>query len=228
MLRTIFSPDNPVWRFFILVGKIWWLNILWLVCSLPIVTIGASTTALIYSCMKLRADEGYTTNNFFKSFKENFRQSTVLWLIYLVVGAVIGFGLIFWNHSTIPVAKIAWAVMLALAILYSISLMYVFAIQSKFVNTIKDTIIYSVLMAFANLKNTILIFMVLAGVVLANLFSVFLVNFITLNLGFAIVTYLISFHYQIVFERYIPDTDREESYLDKLERESGGNKKKRR
>ena len=69
MLRTIFSPDNPVWRFFILVGRIWWLNILWLVCSLPIFTIGASTTALIYSCMKLKKDEGYPTENFFKSFK---------------------------------------------------------------------------------------------------------------------------------------------------------------
>lgn len=228
MLRAIFSPDNPVWRFFILVGRIWWLNILWLVCSLPIVTIGASTTALIYSCMKLRKDEGYPTNNFFKSFKENFRQSTALWLIYLVVGAVIGAGLIFWNYSTIPGSKIAWAILLAIGILYFISLMYVFAIQSKFVNTIKDTIRYSIFIAFANFKNTLMIFLVLAGLILANIFTVFLVNFLTINIGFTIVIYWISFHYQIVFDRYIPEQEHEESYLDKLEREGTQEKKKKR
>ncbi|SEG23013.1 Uncharacterized membrane protein YesL [Eubacterium ruminantium] len=227
MLRAIFSPDNPVWRFFILVGKIWWLNILWLVCSLPIVTIGASTTALIYGCMKLRKDEGYPTNNFFKSFKENFRQATALWLIYLIVGAAIIAGLIFWNYSTMPGSKIAWAILFAVGIFYSISLMYVFAIQSKFVNPVKDTIVYSILMAFANLKNTILIFMILAGLVLANLFTYFAVNFFTLNFGLGVVVYWVSLHYQIVFDKYIPEQKVEESYLDKLERESKQEKRRR-
>ena len=86
MLSGLFNYDNPVWRF---IGKFWdvlILNVLWLVCSIPIVTIGASTTAMYYVTLKLARDEdGYTIRSFFKSFKENFRQATVIWLIFLAV-----------------------------------------------------------------------------------------------------------------------------------------------
>ena len=228
MLRAIFSPDNPVWRFFILIGRLWWLNILWLICSLPVFTIGASTTALIYSCMKLRKDEGYPTENFFKSFKQNFRQGTALWLLYLLVGVMLGAGLIFWNRVNIPGAKLAWAVVIAIGVIYFFSIIYVFAIQSKFVNTVKDTIRYSVLMAFTNLKETLFMALIVIGVVLMNLFSVFLINFITLNIGLAMVVYLIALHYEEVFKRYIPAEEIHESYLDVIEREAKAEKKRRR
>ncbi|MBQ6230587.1 MAG: DUF624 domain-containing protein [Eubacterium sp.] len=228
MLRTIFSPDNPVWRFFILVGRIWWLNILWLVCSLPIFTIGASTTALIYSCMKLKKDEGYPTENFFKSFKENFRQGTLLGIIYILAGALIGIGLIFWNHATIPGSKLAWAVVLCIGILYFISILYVFAIQSRFINPIKDTIRYSILMAFTNFKETIFIGLIVIGLVLANLFSMIVVTFVTVNIGLAIVIYLMAMHYEEVFKKYMPEPEVQESYLDVLEREVESGKKKKR
>ena len=206
-MKGLFSPDNPVIRFFIWLGYIWWLNILWLICSLPVVTIGPSTTALIYSCMKLKKDEGYPTKNFFKSFKENFRQASLIWLIYLAVGALIVLGLIFWNNVQIPGAKLCWAVVIAVGIFYVISLMYVFAIQSKFVNSIKDTIRFSVLVAFANLKDTFLIFCVFAGVVLANIFTTLVVNVITLFVGMGIITYLLGIYYAHVFEKYIPAQD---------------------
>ena len=57
-MHGIFHPDNPVVRFFVKLSYIWVLNILWLVCSLPLFTIGASTTALLYASMKLLKDEG--------------------------------------------------------------------------------------------------------------------------------------------------------------------------
>ena len=69
-----FSEDNVVWRFVRKIGYLWILNILWVATSLPVITIGASTTALIYACMKLQDDEGYPTANYFRSFRENFRQ----------------------------------------------------------------------------------------------------------------------------------------------------------
>ena len=220
MLKGLFSPDNPVIAFFIWLGRVWWLNILWLICSLPVVTIGASTTALIYSCMKLRKDEGYPTGNFFKSFKENFRQSTAIWMIYMFVGALLVLGLMFYNNADIPGAKLFWAIDIAVSIIYSISFLYVFAIQAKFVNKIKDTIKFSFLMAFANLKYTILIALIVAGVVIANLFTIFAVNFITINIGMGIVVYIISYHYQKIFDKYTP-VDNTESYLDSLELSEG-------
>ena len=79
--------DNGFWRF---MGKLWdalVLNILWMVCCIPLVTVGAATTAVYYVALKLaRDEEGYVISSFFKSFKENFRQATALWLV-LAAGA---------------------------------------------------------------------------------------------------------------------------------------------
>ena len=68
-----------------------WLNILWLVCCLPVFTAGAATTALWYVCLKCaRGEETSVTSMFFRAFKENFKQATVLWLIMLPVGILLG------------------------------------------------------------------------------------------------------------------------------------------
>lgn len=202
-MKGLFSPDNPIIRFMIKFGYIWWLNILWLVCSLPIITIGASTTALIYACMKLHKDEGYPTANFFHSFRDNWKQATAIWLIYLTVGALLAADLIFWNQQG-GQSKVLWGLSIAIAILYLISISYVFAIQSKFVNTVQRTILFSVMLPFRNMKETILILVTLGAVAYFNLTTVLLVNFITLNLGVGLITYLLAVFYTVVFERYIP------------------------
>ena len=66
MFSNLFNYDNPVWRF---IGKFWdvlVVNLLWIICSIPIVTIGASTTAMYYVTLRLDRDEdGYTIRSFF-------------------------------------------------------------------------------------------------------------------------------------------------------------------
>lgn len=209
MLARIFNYDNPVFRFFIKVGYIWWLNILWLICSLPIITIGASTTALVYSCMKLQTDSGYPTGNFFKSFKENFKQSTGIWLIYLVIGAALIGDLIYWNLTDSTNLKLIWAVTIALLIPYFYSLIYVFAIQSKFVNTVKNTIHFALVLPLKHLKYTFPMIVIVGIVVYLNAVTIILVNFVTMNIGVGIVAYLLSFYYRKVFSFYIKEETEE-------------------
>lgn len=86
MLQGFFNYDNPVWRFIGKLGDLILLNILWIVCSIPVFTIGASTTAVYYVTLKLARDEGDSTiRSFFHSFKSNFRQATAIWLILLAL-----------------------------------------------------------------------------------------------------------------------------------------------
>ena len=67
-----------------------YLNLLWVVCSLPIFTIGASTTALYYvACKIAKNEEGDITQQFFRSLRANFKQATLIWLIMLVAGLII-------------------------------------------------------------------------------------------------------------------------------------------
>ena len=66
------------------------LNLLFIICCIPIVTIGASITAMYYVTLKMvRNEESYLFRSFFKSFKQNLKQSTVIWLILLAVSIVL-------------------------------------------------------------------------------------------------------------------------------------------
>ena len=120
-----------------------YLNLLWVVFSLPIITIGASTTALYYASFKIVREEEYRiTSAFFRSFKENFKQATILWLILLLAGAVLGVDFYIVRHlrsisSGTP--AIFWTLLLALIIaatvVYVIVLMYAFPLTASVTNT---------------------------------------------------------------------------------------------
>ena len=214
MLRRFFSYDNPVWRAINRLGQIWLLDLLWLVTSLPLITIGASTTALIYACMKLREDDGYTVRNYFKSFKENFVQSTIIWLIYAAVGGLLAWALIFWNQTDSSSLKIPWAVVIALFIPYVMSLLYVFACQAKFVNRVVDTIHYSIILSVKHFKYTFQMLLMTAFLVYVNVATIAWANYITAFMGVGLVVYLFSIYYAQIFKRYVheedPDAEEEE------------------
>ena len=120
-----------------------WLNLLWFLCSLPIFTAGASTTALYYVTLKMARDEETNlTKLFFKSFRENFRQATTLWLILLAVGLVLaadGYILYHLRLTATGFPGVLWTLILALiivvSIVYVIVLLYVFPLVASVSNT---------------------------------------------------------------------------------------------
>ena len=144
MLSGFFNYDNPVWRFIGKFGDLIILNVLWFVCSIPIFTIGASTTAVYYVTLKLaRNDDGYTIRSFFKSFKENFKQATIIWLIMLAVGLILGFDMLFFTRGGFNMSQqfktVMVTIFLAMSIIYLAIITYIFPLQSRFYNTIKRT-----------------------------------------------------------------------------------------
>ena len=145
-----------------------YLNLLWFVCSLPIVTIGASTTALYYCCLKIVRDEdNHVGAMFFRSFRENFKQATVLWLILLGVGLFLGAdGYIVYHlrQSSLGPAGVLWtlvlAVLIAAAVVYVIVFEYVFPLLASVSNTNRAMLINSFLIGTHYLFATILVFAV--------------------------------------------------------------------
>ncbi|MBC5710911.1 YesL family protein [Hungatella sp. L12] len=98
---NVLSEDSIFGQIFGFLGNMIALNILWLVTSLPIVTIGASTTAMYYTALKLHKDKDVTVwKAFFHSFRQNFMQATAIWAVLAAVEALllsygfIGIGLI--------------------------------------------------------------------------------------------------------------------------------------
>ena len=88
-MRNFFNIDNPFFRFLSQMADLMILNFLFILCSLPFFTAGASLCALFYVLFKMREnEEGYIARSFFKAFKENFKKGTVIWLIMLLLGLI--------------------------------------------------------------------------------------------------------------------------------------------
>lgn len=78
-MKHIFSLDGKLFLFLNRLADLLLLNILWLITSIPLLTIGASTTALYYVTLKcVRNEENYIVRSFFRSFRQNFRQATII------------------------------------------------------------------------------------------------------------------------------------------------------
>lgn len=89
-----FKPDNPVFRSLGRLGDLVGLNVLWLLCCLPVVTAGAATTALFYVARKMALGETcFVRRDFFRSFRANWKQGALLGLGFLLTGALFFFDL---------------------------------------------------------------------------------------------------------------------------------------
>ena len=150
----LFSYDSKFSQIMLKLCYGCYLNLLWMVCSLPVFTAGAATAALYDVTLRIAHEEDPPlTTRFFRAFRENFRQATVLWLILLGVGALLGTDAYILYHlykSTAGMVSVICTLGLALiivaAIAYVIALIYVFPLVASVKNT-----------SFAMLKNALLI-----------------------------------------------------------------------
>ena len=144
------------------------LNLLWFLCSIPIVTIGASTAALYYTSFKIiREEDNHAGAMFFRAFRDNFRQATVLWLIMLAFGIFLSgdiYILYPLRRTTEGPMAVIWTLMLAFvivaAVFYIIILEYVFPLVASVKNTSIAMLKNSFLIGTHYLFATILVFAV--------------------------------------------------------------------
>lgn len=137
-MSSFFNPDSAVMQWITKIVYSVWLNLLWLICCIPIVTAGASTTALYYVTLKMvRNEEGNITKTFFRAFRENFKQSTKTWLVLLAVGIVLAVDGYTLYHLRFENAfwTIITAVFIVVLVAYAIILMYIFPLMARFQNT---------------------------------------------------------------------------------------------
>ena len=161
--QSIFDPDRPIWRFLAGFMDCVYLSVLWLVCSLPVVTIGASTTALYstaYHCLRQRDDT--IIHRFFSTFRSEFRQATLSWLLW---AAVLGLYCVLWIFIfTLGDSSIAWLLMVsAFAVTFVAlgALRWVFPALARYEFTLKELNYNAVKLVFARPVITVLLIIIL-------------------------------------------------------------------
>lgn len=148
------SPENKFFSFMSKIGDFITLNLLFLITCLPVITIGASCCALYFSIKKRILDkESYIFHDYFSAWKENFKNATCIRSCFLILFPVLFFfSRYFASHLTNLFVVAAYMIFL---LCFLFPLMYVFPLQTTFVNTPLHIIKNAFLTAILHLPHTI-------------------------------------------------------------------------
>ncbi len=137
-MKRFFDLENPVWRFVGNIADMFLLSVYWYICCLPVFTAGSSTTALYYVTLKLTShQEGYTTSSFFKAFKSNFKQATVIWIFCLLAAGIL-FADFYWAlKSGSSFGASILPAFIIITLLYLIFLCFIFPLLARCENDTK-------------------------------------------------------------------------------------------
>lgn len=200
--------DSPILSFLSTVADFMILNIMFIICCAPIITIGPAFSALYTIMMReVRHENGYIFKPFLKAFKNNFKQSFLLSVLYLLVGGSLLYGIRFWwkESSSSTFDHVILIVAGIVGICYILSLLYVFTLNARFENTVLKTVKNALILAVFNLKETLLLLLITAVVITLMIFTKGIWIFMMVA-GFAVCAYVKSFLFVRVFKRYEGDT----------------------
>ena len=151
-MKKIFDMDNPLMQALSVAADLLALNILALLCCLPIVTAGAGITAMNDLVIHMaRQEETYLVKPFFRSFRANFKQSSLLWLLILAAAALLYFD----YHAAAVYAPMLRYPIAAIGVMLLAIAMYAFALLSRYENSVFGTLKNAVSLAIGFFPRTL-------------------------------------------------------------------------
>ncbi len=210
-MGKFFDIDSPLMRVLNRVADLMILNLVTLFFVIVPFTGGAALTGMHYVLLKMVRDEdAYIIKGFWKSFKLNFKQATILWIIVILVAGIIGVDFLWIIQNPVAVPKAYFYVMIGVSvILYMISL-YIFPLESRFENTIRNTLKNSVMFSILGLPRTI-------GMAAVSMIPILLLYFFDLQIlpilvlfGLTGPGYLMALMYNGLFKRFEPKEEEPE------------------
>ena len=201
--------DSPLMRFLTKIADLMVLNILFCVTSIPLITIGASWTALYSVTLKMvRDEEGSVSRSYFHSFRQNFKQATLLWLGVLVVLALLVLDIRVLNGmagGTAPgLLRVGVEILALLGIMV---LQYLFPSLARFEASLADTLKNACMMALAHLPKTALMTAPAVGAVwitLINNTTIAVGLMVWPLIGFSLMAFGNSGILRKIFDNYVP------------------------
>lgn len=207
-MNQLFSIDNPVMEFISKIFDLIILNLIFIFSCIPIFTIGSSLSAMSFVCLKMiRGEDPYIWQNFWKSFRQNFKQSTTVWIGTLIIVTLLGMDFYIINSADTTIFAIVrvglWIVSLYLCSMF----LYIFPIISHFVCSTKQAVKNAAMMTMGHLPYTVLLLGMHALILYLCTYStktLSLVVVISGICGFSVVAFTSCLIFDRVFRTYEP------------------------
>ena len=206
-MRRFLDVNNPIMRVLTMIFDLMILSVLWIVFSIPVITMGAASVAVYTSAYRyIRKDEDYLWHSFWTAFKENFKRSTLAWLVALGIFALLVLDALVFRGMLIRGETFGWVyyVVLVLILLVMTWTIYLAAYGARFQGTTRDVLRFSFMLFRAHpVKMLVVLAIVIACIALALTLPA-MVIFIP-----ATAFYGASFPIESVFYQHLRPEDRE-------------------
>lgn len=199
--------DNIIVRILTKIFDLILLNILFIVCSLPVITIGASITALYAVLLKMTEnEEGYIARGFLSAFKRNFRQSTIVWIILLIIGAFIAIDITIIFNAKGTIRNVSFVLISIVSLFYIMEVIFIFPLIAKFENTTLRMFKNAVLIPASKLPAAVMVMVIVIMCIVVTFLNqaTILYGAIIWNvIGVALVGYAVSFLLNAIFRSFL-------------------------
>lgn len=203
-MRDFFSLDGSFHKYGSYIADTLILSLMWILFSLPVITMGAATSAAFYvSTRRIAEREGYITSDFWHGFKASFKRATVLWVLLLLFGGVLVFNVLNLEYMEGMHGIMLPAQLIFIAQLAFISV-FLFPVTARFDMSVAQTIKSSFFMANRHLLTSILCTAILVFVIVIA--SYFYPLFFLAPGAYAMAS---SYLIMRVFKRYRPEMDKD-------------------
>lgn len=154
--KDTFRGDSAYSQIMTKVFDVFWLSVLSILCCIPLITIGASLTSLYYVMLKLvRDEETAVTGNYFKAFKQNFRQSVPVTVILLLITGILAADFHILGQNESRNASIIYGCCIVILLAAAAVFSYVFPLMARYKNTNRKTFENAARLAASHLGRTI-------------------------------------------------------------------------
>lgn len=157
-MSKFFRLDSPIMSFLSRLTDLVFLSLLWIVCCLPVITIGPATAALYYVALKLvRGEEPKVSSAFFYGFRKNFKQGVALNLIFIVLGTVLLLDYVIMSQVEGTYGTVSSVIFFVMGIWLLCIMCYAYPMQAQFYNTVKQTLINAAQLSMRKFPTTVLV-----------------------------------------------------------------------
>lgn len=207
-MKNLFNVNGPLIQFFLTLKDFVILNFLWIIFCIPIITIGASTSALYSVTFKIAQDKDtYVGRQFIEAFKENLKQSTKIELILFIPALCLGFGLFFWATFESVVGTVISTLCIIFLLMLIGTAIFAFPLVGRYENTTLQTIRNSLYFCMNNKPYTLAFMILIAGGFALNVLTA-PTAVIMCFFGYSFIAYIISFLMLKILKKYDnPQTD---------------------
>lgn len=212
-MKNLFNLESPLMQMLTRIGDMILLNVLFLLCSIPVITLGASLAAMHKMLQEIVYDvDSSTVKGFFRAFRANFRQATAVWLIVLLI-----FVSLFCDYLLIITffsgsAAVKWMlILLAVLVVLVLSVVcYMVPMLVRYDSKLRQHLNNAIILVFLKLPRTLglLVLCLLPLIILTLSLNVFIQTLIFwIFIGFAFTTYMQTLLLKPVFDELEKGTD---------------------